>query len=303
MPRSIDHLVLAVPDLTDAVALYRALGFTVGARNRHPWGTENALVQLAGAYLELIGLTEHFRSPNHDDAAAPFADPVAAAVARGGGLAMVALRSTDADSDAARFAAAGIGQGRRLDFSRSAEAPDGTRRELSFSLAFAGDPSLPEAGLFTCRHHAPENSWTLTSPRHDNGASRLDDIVLAVDDPQVHLPFLATICDAAPTGTVARASFETGTGRIDLMTAEDVRSRYGDTVAAFSGRFAGFGVAVESLDAVRACCDRAGIPHAEIADGIVVSPQCAFGAALAFAAAPCHSPGADGRKARHGRES
>ncbi len=301
MPRPIDHLVLAVPDLTDAVVLYRALGFTVGARNRHPWGTENAVVQLAGAYLELIGLAEHFQ-PSATDDAAPFADPVAAAVARGGGLAMVALRSTNADSDAARFEAAGIGQGRRLDFGRTAEAPDGTRRELSFSLAFAGDPSLPEARLFTCQHHHPENFWNPSARIHSHGALRLDDIVLAVDDPRAHVPVLATILDAAPTGTVARASFETGTGRIDLMTAEGARARYGGTVAALPGRFAGFGVAVESLDSVRACCEHAAIPHAEIGDAIVVPPQCAFGVALAFAAT-CDFPWANGRKARHGRES
>ena len=36
MPRPIDHLVVAVPDLAGAAALYRVLGFTVGGRNRHP---------------------------------------------------------------------------------------------------------------------------------------------------------------------------------------------------------------------------------------------------------------------------
>lgn len=291
MPRPIDHLVLAVPDLTAAVGLYRALGFTVGARNRHPWGTENAVVQLAGAYLELIGLAEHFRSPKHDDNAAPFADAVAAAVARGGGLAMMAMRAIDADQDAARFEAAGIGQGRRLDFSRHADAPDGTRRELSFGLAFTDNPSLPEAGVFTCRHHHSETFWNPAARIHPNGGLRLDDVVLTVAEPPAHLSFFAAICDAAPTGKAARPSFETGTGRIDLMTPQDVRARYGPTAAATPGRFAGFGVIVESLDAVRACCDRAGIPHGEIACAVVVPPERAFGVALAFTAAPRHSQG------------
>jgi len=291
MPRPIDHLVLAVPNLTAAVALYGALGFTVGGRNRHPWGTENAVVQLAEAYLELIGLAEHFRPAPTEDDAAPFADAVAAAVARGGGLAMMAMRSTDADRDAARFEAAGIGQGRRLDFSRHADAPDGTRRELSFGLAFTDNPSLPEAGLFTCRHHHPENFWNPTARIHANGGLRLDDIVLAVAEPRAHLPFFAAICDAAPAGTATRPSFETGTGRIDLMTPQEVRARYGPTAAATPGRFAGFGVVVESLGAVRACCDRAGIPHGEIAGAVVVPPERAFGVALAFTATPRHSQG------------
>jgi catechol 2,3-dioxygenase-like lactoylglutathione lyase family enzyme len=46
MTRGLDHIVHAVRDLDAAAELYRSLGFTVGARNRHPWGTHNIIVQL-----------------------------------------------------------------------------------------------------------------------------------------------------------------------------------------------------------------------------------------------------------------
>jgi catechol 2,3-dioxygenase-like lactoylglutathione lyase family enzyme len=36
MARGLDHIVHAVRDLDAAAALYRELGFTVGARNKHP---------------------------------------------------------------------------------------------------------------------------------------------------------------------------------------------------------------------------------------------------------------------------
>jgi len=36
MARGLDHIVHAVRDLDAAADLYRRLGFTVGARNRHP---------------------------------------------------------------------------------------------------------------------------------------------------------------------------------------------------------------------------------------------------------------------------
>jgi hypothetical protein len=42
--RRLDHLVLPARDLDDRAELYRRIGFTVGARNRHPWGTENHIV-------------------------------------------------------------------------------------------------------------------------------------------------------------------------------------------------------------------------------------------------------------------
>ncbi len=58
MPRGLDHIVHAVRDLDAAGDLYRRIGFTVGARNRHSWGTHNHLVQLPGFFIELLAVAE-----------------------------------------------------------------------------------------------------------------------------------------------------------------------------------------------------------------------------------------------------
>ena len=58
MPRGLDHVVHAVRDLDSAAELYRRLGFTVGARNRHAWGTHNRLVQFPGFFVELLAVEE-----------------------------------------------------------------------------------------------------------------------------------------------------------------------------------------------------------------------------------------------------
>ena len=58
MPRGLDHVVHAVGDLEGAAGLYRRLGFTVGARNRHSWGTHNHVVQLPGFFIELLTVAE-----------------------------------------------------------------------------------------------------------------------------------------------------------------------------------------------------------------------------------------------------
>ena len=57
MARGLDHIAHAVRDLDAAADLYRRLGFTVGARNRHTWGTENHLVQFPGFFIELLTVT------------------------------------------------------------------------------------------------------------------------------------------------------------------------------------------------------------------------------------------------------
>ncbi len=54
MPRGLDHIVHAVRDLDAAGELYARLGFTVGARNAHPWGTHNRIVQFSGFFVELL---------------------------------------------------------------------------------------------------------------------------------------------------------------------------------------------------------------------------------------------------------
>src|SRR5215467_5134661 len=56
--RGLDHVVHAVRDLEAAAELYRRLGFTVGARNQHSWGTHNHLIQLPGFFLELLTVAE-----------------------------------------------------------------------------------------------------------------------------------------------------------------------------------------------------------------------------------------------------
>ncbi len=58
MARGLDHIVHAVKDLDAAAELYRRMGFTVGARNKHPWGTHNHIVQLPGFFIELLTVGE-----------------------------------------------------------------------------------------------------------------------------------------------------------------------------------------------------------------------------------------------------
>src|SRR3954468_4008380 len=109
MPRALDHLVIAFRDLEAAAGRYRALGFQVGPRNRHPWGTENHIVQFDGVFLELIGLGAGFAAPAPGDPVAPFAGFIAEYLERREGIAMMVLRSDDAEADRRAFAQGGLG--------------------------------------------------------------------------------------------------------------------------------------------------------------------------------------------------
>lgn len=62
----IDHIVILVQNLDQAIATYRGLGFTVVLGGAHPGGTHNALVSFQdGTYLELVAFQEPDRTYDH----------------------------------------------------------------------------------------------------------------------------------------------------------------------------------------------------------------------------------------------
>lgn len=197
MPRALDHLVLAYRDLAAAAENYRRLGFQVGPRNRHPWGTENHIVQFDGAFLELVGLGEGFRTPPADNPVYPFAGFIAEFLARREGLAMLALRSSDAEADRREFLRKGLGDLPRFDFARKGRRGD-KEVDVAFSLAFARSPAFPETGFFVCQQRFPENFWDAAAQAHPNGAVGVAELTFAHPEPAAVADFLAAFLEAPP---------------------------------------------------------------------------------------------------------
>src|SRR5664279_1970674 len=104
MPRGLDHIVHAVRDLDAAAELYRGLGFTVGARNRHPWGTHNYVIQFTGVLIEMLTLAETEKLGS-DGFSKLFGAYTRDFLARGEGLSLLILESRDPNADEAAFRA------------------------------------------------------------------------------------------------------------------------------------------------------------------------------------------------------
>jgi hypothetical protein len=283
MPRAVDHLVVAAHDLEAQAALYRRLGFQVGARNRHSWGTENHVVQFDGAFLELIGLGDEFAAPHPSEAVYPFAGFLAGYLGRREGLAMMVMRSADAEADRRGFEAAGIGGFARFDFARKGRRPDGREVEVAFSLAFAASPALPETGFFVCQQHFPENFWSRAAQVHPNGALGVAGLTLVCDEPDLARRFLAVFL-AAPAQTIpGGVAFVADGTRVECVTPETYAALYG-APAAGSG-LAALRIAVADLDTTAKRFDEAGVAFARRRRELVVSPGTAMGAAIVFCAA------------------
>jgi hypothetical protein len=287
MPRGLDHIVHVVRDLDAAGEFYRRAGFTVGARNRHPWGTHNRIVQFPGVFIELLAVGE----PELITAARPgwfsFGGFARDFLAREEGLAMLVLEGRGAAADAAAFRSAGIGDFEVFDFEREGKRPDGTPVKVAFSLAFAADAKAPDVGYFTCQQHYPQNFWNPAFQSHANGVSGVAGVIFVAQDPAAHRHFVTSFSGVDDFGSDAGGIVvQTPRGAIEVMTPSAYRMQNGteppDT--ARGARLAALRLAVQDQSKAMSAIRDGGI--ASIAhDGCLVIPAGeAHGATLIFEA-------------------
>src|ERR1700749_267782 len=195
MPHGLDHIVHAVRDVDAAAEFYASAGFTVGGRNRHPWGTHNRIVQLKNCYIEILEVAEHEKIEPHGPRFFSFGAFNRDFLVRREGFSMLLLNSRDAAADARAFEASGIGAFDVFDFGREGKRPDGSTVKLAFSLAFAAEPRSPDVRFAVCQHHYPENFWNPAFQTHANGSTRVPGAVMVADNPTDHHVFLKAFTD------------------------------------------------------------------------------------------------------------
>jgi hypothetical protein len=287
MPGGPDHIVHVAGDLDALSDIYARAGFTVGVRNRHPFGTHNRIIQLDDFYFELLAIAEPERIQPHGADAFSFGAYNRDFLGRHEGLSMLLLKSSDAAADVRAFDAAGIGGFKPFDFAREGKRPDGSVVKLAFSLAFAQDRASPEVRFAVCQHHYPENFWNPEFQRHANGAKRLRGVVLVAETPADHAAVLSALAGgAAPTSNDDGIAVPTPNGEISVVAPAAFRARFGIAPA-----IAGEGMAlnalrmsVTDLDAASAVLRKGGVAAARHGNAVVVPPSAASGATLVFEA-------------------
>lgn len=286
MHRRIDHLVVAVHDLSKAADFYRALGFQVGARNRHPWGTENHVVQMPGSFIELIAIGDPAAIAQHEPGIFSFGAFIQDYLANREGLAMLVLDSRDATADAGAFAAGGIGAFAPFSFERKATTPEGREVRVAFSLAFAQDPAAGLAGFFVCHHQTPDTFWNPAFQHHPNGAVAIASVALTAPEPDERIAFLRAFTGLEPESPDAHDyTFVLDGSRLDLMTPDDAADLYGSVEAELDQPcFVAYAVRIGDLAAQAAQLGAAGIPFQSIGTRLIVPASVAFGVAIAFEA-------------------
>jgi hypothetical protein len=287
--RGLDHIVHAVHDLDAAGARYAQLGFTVGARNRHPWGTHNRIVQCPGVFIELLTVGEPELIQPGGPRTFSFGAFTRDFLADREGLSMLVLEGKGAAADAEAFRAAGIGNFEVFDFAREAKRPDGATVKVAFSLAFAADNKAPDTGYFTCQQHYPENFWNPAFQAHPNSVTTIAGVVLVAENPADHHVFLKAFSGISDLkSTSSGITIETPRGEIQVMDPSAYKAHFAVAPPDVSrgARLAALRFAVGDMAALQSSLEKGGVAAVDHMGKRVVPPQNAFGATLAFELAP-----------------
>ena len=286
MRRGIDHLVLCVNDLERAAAFYRSLGFTTTPRARHPWGTDNCLIQLDGCFIELLTVSRPALIPAAEKTVFSFGAFNQNFMTRREGMSMLVFESTDAEADRREFIARGLPPYEKFYFERRAKLPDGGNATVAFSLAFATDPRMPQAAFFCCQQHAPQYFWKTEYQSHANGAHKLPEVIMVAESPDMFADFFSNLQE--PDSVTSEGSgliVHTPRGIIRMISPAEAGRRY--SAMDLSDRpdspyFLGFSVQTRDLNQVVEQLNSNSIPHEKSTRLIRVHPQDALGVLIEF---------------------
>jgi hypothetical protein len=283
MPRGLDHIVHAVRDLDAAAALYKSFGFTVGARNRHPWGTHNYLVQFPGFFIELLTLAEPDKLGT-DGFSLLFGRYADDFLRKREGLALLILESRDAAADETDFRAAGIAASEVMRFEREGRRPDGSSVKVGFSLAFAEDRQASEIHFAVCQQHYPENFWNPAFQKHANGATGVAGAVFVADAPGHHRGFLEKFIGAPAKQVDGGFTLATSRGTVDVVTPATFLARFGVKAPDLRRglRLAAIRFTVDDASALQNLPELAGIGGLYQGNAAVVGADDAMGAVMVF---------------------
>ena len=286
MSRGLDHIVHAVRNLDATVDFYRRLGFTVGARNRHPWGTHNHVIQLPGFFIEILTVAEPDKLGD-DGFSLMFGGFNRRFLESHEGFSLLILESKDAAADERAFADAKIAASPVMRFEREGQRPDGSPVKVAFSLVFARDPLAPDIGFAVCEQHYPENFWNPVFQQHANGVIEVAGTVMVADNPSDHHIFLSAFTGVRDLqSTSAGITATTPRGEIQAMTPTSYADHF-DVMAPNIDKGA-------RLAALRLICPDLSVVEASLSSGrieaithmgrLIVPPSVAHGAAIIFEA-------------------
>ena len=294
MSRRLDHVVLAARDLETQAEVFRHMGFRVGARNAHPWGTQNHIIQFANTFLELICAPAPYHAPvDPDPRTFSFAAFVHDFVQTREGAAMIALTGADAQADAHAFHELGMGDYEPFHFERRGQRATGDPTRVGFTLAFASARTMTDVGFFTCAHQHPQNFWDQDLQAHANAVTSVTKVTLVAENPADHAEFLSNFTQLRDYRSSSMGiEFALGDGQIvEVLTPVAYGFHFGEQALSHAHaaphaapHIAALELRTSSLESARQALTGGRIAHTQNRGRLVVQASPACGVTLAFAA-------------------
>ncbi len=272
----IDHVAVAVADLTEANRRFARLGFIPSPAGSHPeWGTANRCLMFARDYVELLAAT----------GAGAGAERVRAHLAaRGEGMMGVALGSRDATRSAESLNRAGVAAGRPTALSRQLDGPEGevTPRFTVVDLPPEATPGLP---AFLCQHLTPELLRRPEWLAHPNGAIGIVSLTVLVEQPEALMGIYDKVFGpGAATPTDEMVTVHSGRGLLFLVTADGFDHLHPDMVMDLPSppALVALSIAVEDLDLAHGLLKANGVRCVRKGGHLEVDPAEVLGIGLEF---------------------
>jgi len=199
--------VVLTRDLDRARETYARLGFSLTPRGHHSLGSQNHCVMFGRDYIELLAV------PRPHPALQYFTD----FLARGEGLAAIALATENADAAHAELERAGVAVDPPLDFSRPVALAGGTR-DASFRIVQLAVAQTPGCRAFLCQHFTREVVWRPEHQSHAVGASGIAAVAIIADEPHAAAASYARVFDSPPLPIDEGLLVETGSAPIALAS-------------------------------------------------------------------------------------
>jgi len=267
-------VVIAVRDLDRAQETYARLGFTLTPRGFHTLGSANHCIMFGTDYVELLAL------PAQHPAMRYYAD----FLARGEGLAAIALASDNADAAHAELLADGIEAETPLDFSRPVRLPEG-ERDAAFRIAQLPPAQTPGCRSFVCQHRTRDLVWRPEYQSHALGVTGLAALAVVAEDPVTAAASYARVFGARPRKIDEGLLVQTGSAPIALGSRGKIGRRLQGVGLPLRPRPLVAALFARVADRARAAAvlRRAGFDPIALADGsFAVSADQAHGVALVF---------------------
>lgn len=285
------HVGLVASNMSALTDCYEKLGFKLSPLSMpkvplthggkpEMLGAGNRCAIFENNYLELLGVVDKERWSKITKAQRGPYD-IDIPLSRYEGLHIMHFGTDDIETTRARLIKQGIPASEITPFQRNVDTPDGERTMYAKSLHFPYEND-PEALIQIAQHLTPELVFLPNYMHHPNGAKRITEIVVCVNEPEKYVDKYVAYTGHGRKKVENHYLINLGFSKIIVAAPEFIEEIIPDSKPPVVPFLAGFTVMVSDLNATRKLLDTNHISYLEYNERVIVPASEAYGCAVIF---------------------